>query len=345
MAQNRSKPAETGNPRVYALEVTREWMDQEGGRQRIPSALRQLLESTYTAVARGESPPEKDSSTLTELWRLSRDGSEAASATPLKGSEVSRWWSAREARVRQLCADHGCQWVPQLVVRTGGGRNLQTQFSFSLEPLDPPLVENPEESSVETAGLVRYRIDPAKPALWIRLLVGSRPFPINSWRGYVLLGSTMANLLFVGFIWLVTYLSWSQGRSLTTADLAHVAMAIVLTFGTWSLTRPVRLLPTERVTLAGVGFLAMAELHGQLRTMRDETSAGASRVFSIVRHWGLCPVCAAEVDLDVGGAAFPDRLIGRCHDAPLEHVFSFDPVRLVGEPLRPTGHDSGCRLR
>lgn len=30
---------------------------------------------------------------------------------------------------------------------------------------------------------------------------------------------------------------------------------------------------------------------------------------------------------------FPGSAGGRCHDAPLEHVFSFDPVRLVGRPL------------
>ena len=57
-------------------------------------------------------------------------------------------------------------------------------------------------------------------------------------------------------------------------------------------------------------------------------------MFSLVRHWGVCPVCSGDVDLDWGGAAFPDRMIGRCSDAPLEHVFSFDPVRLIGEPLR-----------
>lgn len=58
------------------------------------------------------------------------------------------------------------------------------------------------------------------------------------------------------------------------------------------------------------------------------------RDFAVARHWGICPICSAEVDLDSGGTAFPDRLIGRCHDAPLEHVFSFDPVRLTGEFLR-----------
>lgn len=68
--------------------------------------------------------------------------------------------------------------------------------------------------------------------------------------------------------------------------------------------------------------------------MHDHDRKLGGRVFSVVRHWGTCPVCSAEVDLADGGGAFPARLVGRCQDAPNEHVFSFDPVRLIGYPLR-----------
>ena len=70
------------------------------------------------------------------------------------------------------------------------------------------------------------------------------------------------------------------------------------------------------------------------RAMPDQPRLGRQRMVSLVRHWGTCPICAAEVDLDEGGAAFPGRLVGRCHDAPDEHVFSFDPVSLEGSPMR-----------
>jgi len=45
------------------------------------------------------------------------------------------------------------------------------------------------------------------------------------------------------------------------------------------------------------------------------------------------PAVDAEVDLEYDQTAFPDRLAGPCHDAPMEHVFSFDPVRFVGWAL------------
>lgn len=66
--------------------------------------------------------------------------------------------------------------------------------------------------------------------------------------------------------------------------------------------------PTQRVTLAGPAFLAVSELYGQLRTMPAPGRQLKSREFAVVRHWGVCPICSAEVDLDSGRSAFPDRL-------------------------------------
>src|SRR3546814_553423 len=137
----------------------------------------------------------------------------------------------------------------------------------------------------------------------------------------------------IGLLWLGMYASWMRGQAITTATLAQLGLALLVTMGLWWLSKPVFQLPTQRVTMAGPSFLALGELYGQLRTVPAPGRKLKSREFAVVRHWGICPICSAEVDLDSGRAAFPDRLVGRCHDAPLEHVFSFDPVRLVGKAL------------
>ena len=340
MDSNSAKPVETRDSQVYALQTVRNWVDQEGGRGRIPTALGALLEATSTAVARADPPPEKDGATLLEVWRLGRESGDDQ-ASPLRGAEVDRWWHARAEHIHQACVDRRCQWEPRLIVRTGGGRHLPTMYAFELiaiEDRDLDIGPAGGPSAVVPPGGLQYRIDPAKPAWWLRVLVGSKPFAVNSWRGYILLGSTALNLILIGLIWLGIYIDWSTGRPLTSADLAMCAIALVVSAVLWTTTRPVRLLPTHRVTIANVAFISFDTVHGQLRTMREGDSKLASRVFSLVRHWGVCPVCAAEVDLAAGRAAFPDRLVGRCNDAPLEHVFSFDPVRLVGAPLRQGTH-------
>jgi hypothetical protein len=331
---NSSKPIQTSNSQAKSLQVALEWLDREGGQQRSSRVLRELIEVTSTAVSRGDLPPEKDTTTLRDLL-LQQDGDrDGAWSKPFRATELANWWEARAEQLRQICSVHGCDWTPKLVVKTGGGRGLPSRLSFEFHPTADVESEADTALPEASATLVRYQMDPAKPALWLRLLVGSRPFPLQSWRGYVLLGTAALNMVLIGFIWLGTYASWARGQPLTTATLAQFGLSILVTAALWWLSKPVRQLPTQRVTMASPAFLAFSELYGQLRTMPAQGRKLKSREFAVVRHWGICPICSAEVDLDSGGSAFPDRLIGRCHDAPLEHVFSFDPVRLTGEFLR-----------
>ncbi|HEL4208872.1 TPA: hypothetical protein UL936_001520 [Stenotrophomonas maltophilia] len=250
-----------------------------------------------------------------------------------RAAELGNWWESRQEQLRQRCAQAGSALTPYLVVKKGGGRGLPSRLSFDFRPT--PEAEPEEDVAPPEADptKIRYQMDPAKPALWLRLLVGSRPFPVQSWRGYVLIGTAALNMVLIGLVWFWLYTSWSRGHAVTTATLAQLGLVMLVTAGLWWLLRPVILLPTQRVTIAEPSFLALSELYGQLRTMPAPGRKLKSREFSVVRHWGTCPICSAEVDLDYGRAAFPDRLVGRCHDAPLEHVFSFDPVRLVGRSL------------
>ena len=219
------------------------------------------------------------------------------------------------------------------MVKKGGGRGLPSRLSFEFHRTIEAEPEEDSASSQIDSTLVRYQMDPVKPALWLRLTVGSRPFPVQSWRGYVLIGSVVLNMALIGLVWWWLYASWAKGQPVTTAAPAQLGLAMLITGWLWWVSLPVFRLPTQRVTMAGPSYLAMSELYGQLRTMPVPGRKLRSREFAVVRHWGTCPICSAEVDLDSGRAAFPDRLVGRCHDAPLEHVFSFDPVRLVGRPL------------
>lgn len=337
MDTNRSKPAQSCNPQVESLQLALEWLDREGGQQRNARVLRQLIEASVTALSRGDAPPEKDTTTLRDLLQQLDGDRDGAWSKPFRAKELANWWDARAEQLRQVCSVRGCSWTPRLLVKTGGGRGLPSRLSFEFHPTGDAEPETGTTASEANANL-RYQMDPAKPALWLRLLVGSRPFPVQSWRGYVLLGTAALNMALIGLIWLGLYASWTQGPPITSAALAQLGLAVLVTAVLWWLSKPVRQLPTQRVTLAGPSFLALSELYGQLRTMPAPGRQLKSREFAVVRHWGICPICSAEVDLDSGGTAFPDRLIGRCHDAPLEHVFSFDPVRLVGESLRRGAH-------
>lgn len=334
MNANSPKPADTRNPQVDSLQLALDWLDREGGQQRTPRILKELLDATVTAVSRGDLPPEKDTTTLRDLLQQ-LDGDRAGDLPKqFRATELANWWGSREEQLRQICSRHSCPWTPRLVVKTGGGRGLPSRLSFEFHPTGDAEPDVDATASATDAAFMHYRMDPAKPALWLRVLVGSRPFPVQSWRGYVLLGTAALTMVLIGLIWLGLYVSWIRGHAFSNASAAELGLAVFATASLWWWSKPVRDLPTRRVTKAGASFLAMSELYGQLRTMPVAGRQLKSREFAVVRHWGTCPICSAEVDLDSGQSAFPDRLVGRCHDAPLEHVFSFDPVRLVGQPLR-----------
>ena len=332
MDANRSKPAQTGNPQVESLQLALEWLDREGGQQRNARVLREVMDTTLTAILRGEPPPETDTTTLRALFQK-LEGTGDGQSKVFRAAELENWWESRQEQLRQRCAQAGTTLTPCLLVKKGGGRGLPSRLSFDFRPTPEAEPEEGAAPPEADPAQIRYQMDPVKPALWLRLVVGSRPFPVQSWRGYVLIGTAALDMLLIGLVWLWLYSSWSPGHSVTTATLAQLGLVLLVTAGLWRLSRPVLHLPTQRVTMAGPSFLALSELYGQLRTMPAPGRNLKSREFAVVRHWGTCPICSAEVDLDHGRAAFPDRLVGRCHDAPLEHVFSFDPVRLVGWPL------------
>lgn len=332
--ENSSKPDETKNAQVFALDIAGQWAREEGGGNRKGHLIETVIAATRDAVARGEDPPEKDSVTLDAIWQQ-EGGAAAAHASPLRGSEVSDWWSSRHEGLRQRLRDARVDWEPTLEVIKGGGRGNPKRYRIKLLPLSVVAAEAEEDDAApESTDSLVYRIDPAKPAFWLRLLLGSKPFPVASWRGYILLGSAILNILLIALLWWALYTRWASPRQVTTADIAGLVTTAMVSAFLWWQTAPIRKLAEHRVTLAGVTYLGLNELFGQLRTMPESTGKDRRRIFSVVRHWGTCPVCAAEVDLDSGRNAFPDRLVGRCHDAPLEHVFSFDPVTLKGERLR-----------
>ncbi len=334
MDENRSKPAQTGNPQVESLQLALGWLDREGGQQRNARVLREVMDTTLTAISRGEPPPETDTTTLRALFHQ-LEGTGDGLSKVFRATELEKWWDSRQEQLRQRCAQQGCALTPDLLVKKGGGRGLPSRLSFGFRPTREAETEDNTTPEVNPTSM-RYQMDPVKPALWLRLTVGSRPFPVQSWRGYVLIGSAAMNMVLMGIAWFLLFSSWGRSAPVTTATLAQLGLVMLVTAGLWWLSRPVFQLPTQRVTMAGPSFLALSELYGQLRTMPAPGRKLKSREFAVVRHWGTCPICSAEVDLDHGRAAFPDRLVGRCHDAPLEHVFSFDPVRLVGRPLVET---------
>lgn len=339
MDTNSQKPPETGFDKFKAIKILRDWLDREGGNKKTPQVLDLLAEHTAKAWASDQSAPAVDPDTLRRFYFDKHGGRtpDTPASRWLPSTEVRQWWDMRQAQLEQACRQAGLAFIPVLTLQAGGGRGNTTLYRLDFQP-QPAADETAEDaSSAETAQaqakLIRYRVEPAEAAWWLRPIIGNTPFRMRSWRGYLLIGMTVTEALAILALWGFLLLVFRGSRPIHVSDLGLFLTLLAITWTWWHFTQPLTRLPIDRVTIANDLFLAWSQLNGQFRMTRDAKSKVAGGWFQFVRHWGTCPLCAGEVEIAAGGEAFPGRLVGRCSDSPLEHVFSFDPVSLSGQPL------------
>lgn len=340
MDGNSPKLAETALMHVSALNALLDWLRREGGNQRIPLALEILAEQTATDLGKGHLTPEMDADSLRTLYYAIHGGvmPKGLAGRWLARREVTNWWTERQRQLRDACCDAGCEWLPRLMIKEGGGRGNPTTYWFDFEPVP---AEDDFSSSEEPGDGVRaddrsdiqYTLEPAVAAWWVRIFIGRNHFRMRSWRGIALLCMVALPFLTLAFFWLVVFLSLRVPRPVTTADITLLLTAALLTRMYWKGLKPIVRLAHDRVTLASDLFLSINQMYGQFRMSRDAGSKLAGAWFSVVRHWACCPICSGDVEVQSGGESFPGRLVGRCIDSPLEHVYSFDPVSLTGSAL------------
>ena len=336
MDANSPKPSESGFQEIAALNVLRIWLDQVGGNNRPAQVLALLAEDTANYLRGGHARPALDADTLRKYHHEKYGGRilEVPASRWLPSTEVRRWWDARRSPLEQACRQAELAVIPVLTLQTGGGRGNTTLYRLDFEPL-PVGDEAPEgPSSVEAgagdSGIIRYQVEPVKAAWWLRPIIGEKPFRMRSLRGYLLIGIVVVEALTILAGWGLLFLTLRGARPLQAVDIGLLLSLLALTWTWCHFMQPIIRLPTDRVTIANDLLLAWSELYGQFRLTRDTQSKRLGGWFQLVRYRGTCPLCAGEVEIAPGGQAFPDRIVGRCSDSPLEHVFSFDPVSLSG---------------
>lgn len=306
MDGNSHKPDMNPVSARLALGELRVWLRQEGGNQKIPAVLDVLAAKTEAALDRGEMPPAVDPDTLRELYFDRHDG--RAGSIPagrwLPRREVINWWTQRCRQVEQACRGAGADCVPSLEVSEGGGRGNPTTYRLRFVAAQDVDEETIEETAVD-ATAIRYSIEPAKAALWLRPVIGRERFRMRSWRGYCLFLLALLPALTLGLLWIYGVSALNAPRPVTASDLVFVLVAALLSWAFHKGFRPIFRLAHERVTIASDPFLALSQMNAQFRLSRDTMSKLHGGWFTLARHWGDCPICSAVVELADGGRAFP----------------------------------------
>lgn len=271
----------------------------------------------------------------------------SVAATSNVWKSVSTWWDSRRRSIRLAMVGAGVDFEPILDRRGGGGRGNKAVNSLRMIPLsDSSTDDSPQEANTsEDHTAARAPASPAPEAAFYRRLTDSpvllsnvllrRMFSageigIGSLRHNILRFNLLGSSLFMAiFAISAVVLLVIENRPIATRDLGLIVLAGIGSLMWWQKWRPLLHAREDRITPLPDEWLPIKADPAQLE--RKRTDSG--EVLRLVRYVATCPVCGGDMHLASGAPEWKRRTVGRCADAPREHVFSFDPVKLIGARL------------
>lgn len=287
---------------------------------------------------------------------------------------VKVWWNARQSSFDQELDRRGLPVRVELDIVVGGGAGNTTKYRLQFRDVgggvaagesgvisdvvapsldtvaspeadlrrssrgSPEGIQIPDASQLSRAKpavLVEYKRHPVRASWPLRWMFGMGDIGSQTLRGGVLQFLVVS----MAMTWLLPTF-WIVGGVIDRADISHVgligALILILAWAAicWPSIQPWLRVSADRVVIAPITYLAMREHFGQIEFVRDRQSSWMRGTFRLARYSAVCPNCAGMIDLTSGRRDFPGRIVGRCADSPMEHVYSFDPVSLTGSPLR-----------
>lgn len=281
---------------------------------------------------------------------IAADPAAAKAALPTKMLET--FFGGNGRKFAEWLSRTGRQDCAPLVLRyrqSGRGRAKPMQYWLERLPAISAPTDSesaPEDSENDSwdiddttlgAGVIPYTMAYCRPVdltVWGRFIFRNGRLLRSDWRWrlltirlIVLVFSALVLSFFTVLQAFVTGPLWVKA-ALVLETLALGTFA-ALSVRSWVHAIHDRLRPAPDELLA-IGEPAQIEIFG----------SGQDAEWRLVRYVAVCAVCAGEIRVLPGEPDFPRRMVGRCHQSPREHVFSFDRITLLGGPLivPPNGH-------
>ena len=342
MSENRDLADPTREERVSCLSELAAWIDREGGTARGIRVIKALADHDLKALTSGQEPRPCEPATICSY--LVDDGDRLTKGYDpgdiVRNSKPEQALGNRLQRIRTALCSGGKLWQPELVRVLGGGRANPSLYRLVLRPMEPESLtianDCPPANGEE---LLVYESKPARVSWLFRILFPPQGFEVSfrSARALAYLGLIILLGAFLALLGLLTVLLIGKAHPLGAGDYLRLAMFSLAAFWTWGFLRALTQVVTKRLVECPTLLLANDEFYGQIRSIRRTDAKVPTGWIAIVRISSQCPLCGGAVELANGKPEFSGRMIGRCTDAPSEHVYSFDPTSHLGLSLR-TAH-------
>ena len=246
----------------------------------------------------------------------------------------SAYWQTREPQVIDFARQQGLQFYPkpERISTKGGPGNFAT---FCIRAIPIPEISDEEKAAQSQqdreTGQHQAYYETTSPgevkASWlVKWLFRDGQIHLRRWHiGLILIGVSVVALSYV------SWLALTVPQPVTTRELTLFLSIFGLPYLVWIIIiRPWVRLFDDRIVLAHDLLVNFKEKPAQFELLKDDEL----RLIRLVRYSAPCPICGATLYLEDGAPDYPRRLVGRCHESPREHVFSFDRVTRRGGVLK-----------
>jgi hypothetical protein len=266
-------------------------------------------------------------------WSSSDNKEQMADDVRRQWHKLQKLWASKSEGISQRFSDLGIGLAPSLAKFEGGGTGRPTKYR--LEWIDQIKVVASATSTATNLPrdhvAVKYICEDIEDAGPIARLF-TKGYELAGWRRGLFLVAVLVPVLLCWLLVVLLAASLSATAALGEKPLVTsvFSLAIVI-WTTWVTVGPLLQLATLRIVLAP-WWMQSVDDDRLLETRfppRFQTKA-----IRAVRYTTSCPICGGKVIAKPGGREFRDRFVGRCEEAPIEHVFSFDHVTRDGRGLR-----------
>jgi hypothetical protein len=268
-------------------------------------------------------------------WSAGSDKNQMSDDVRRNWNKLTATWESKFEGIAQSLTDDKFDLLPELEKTEGGGTGRQSLYRIEWRLCDEQsTTTTPRRSTqplADPARDIRYICEDIEDANAFSRIF-TRGLELTGWKKAAYVIAIGAPLLF-GWLFLVQFAFgmtvWAAvgGKNVITSILS----LLVIYWAAWATMGPLYTLPTSKIV---VGPWWMQSIDDDRLLEHRYPPRFPKKSIKAVRYTAVCPICGGKVSAKSGGFEFWRRIIGRCEDAPVEHVFSFDHVSRSGYALR-----------
>ena len=270
-------------------------------------------------------------------WSTENDKESMSDDVRRQWKKLEVLWQSKSEGIKQSFNDEGLTKFPIISRIEGGGTGRPTKYRIAwLDAKDKDLgIVNLDEGQYKPSyeAHVRYICEDIKDPNFMAKCF-AKGYLLSGWRKRVYLAALLGPVIFAMIVTMVSILNIVLSSSITKTNVGYgssIASSLIIIFAVFVTLNPLFQLKAKGVLLAPWWMQSVDE--ERLLEFRAPPRFEAKNI-KAVSYSAICPICQGKIFAKSGGLEFFGRIIGRCNNSPVEHIFSFDHVSRRGVYLR-----------